>query len=164
MTTIAAVADHNFTELGLGLGETSAALRKVFSEYFEHREQSIVLGWRQALRNRITEVTHQEASEQGWDGYDAEPVTDLARVTACHLVGLLPESSLLPDVVPTPDGEIAFEWDYSKNYFFTVTTNQGSLIYAGILGADRKQYGQEPLGIELPQTIAKILGSYFSKA
>ena len=162
MTTIAAVADHNFTELGFGLGETSAVLRKAFLGYFEHREQSIVLGWRQALRGRVAEVM-QEASEQGWDGYDAEPVTDSAFVTAGLLINLFPESMSRPEVVPTPDGEIAFEWDNSSNHFLTVTTNQDLLIYAGILGMDRRQNGKERIGGKLPEAIASILGSYFSK-
>ncbi len=164
MTTMAAVECGFFLGFSpsLGFGETSNKLDEMFEDFFEHRDQSLFLGWRRELKNSVAEVT-QEASEHGWDGYDAEPVTDLAYLTARRFIDLLAESALLPDVVPAPDGEIAFEWDHSSNCFFTVTTNQGLLVYAGIFGHDRKQYGQEPLGVELPQTIAKILGSYFPK-
>ena len=165
MTTLAVAECGLFPGFSpmLGFGETSNELDKMFEDFIEHQDQSLFLGWRRKLKNSVAEVT-QEASEHGWDGYDAEPVNDLARLTACRFIDLLPESALLPDVVPSSDGEIAFEWDHSSIDSFTVTTNQKLLVYAGIFGHDRKQYGQEPLGVELPQTIAKILGSYFPKA
>jgi hypothetical protein len=162
MTITAAAACPTLADFGPGCSETFYILRSAIFDFRKHRDESIVLGWRQELRNRLVDLI-QEASEPAWDGYHAEPVTDLAIATAHYLISLLPETMPLPDVVPTPDGEIAFEWDHSSNYFFTVTTNQGLLIYAGILGPDRKQYGQEPLNDELPGSIAKILGSYFSK-
>ena len=149
---------------GSGLGGTASVLQKMLADFREHREKSIVLGWRRELQNRVIEVA-REASRHGWDGYDAEPITDLARNTAHCLVGMLPNLRFLPDVVPTLDGEIAFEWDHAKNYFFTVVTNQGSLIYTGIFGVGREQCGEELLGVELPGTVANILRSYFfSKA
>lgn len=162
MTAIAAATPY-ITEVGPGCSETFHTLRAAISAFRKHADESIVLGWRQALRDRLADVL-QEASERGWDGYEAEPIADLAIATARHLIGLLPETLPLPDIVPAPHGEIAFEWDRGRNYLFTITTNQGLLIYAGILGPDRKQYGQEPVGDELPGSIATILGSYLSKA
>ena len=163
MITAAADAMPYMAEIGRGRSETFRTLRNAISDFRKHAEQSIVFGWRQELRDRLADILH-ETSESGWDGYDAEPTSDLAIATAHHIIGLLPETQPLPDIVPASNGEIAFEWDRGHHYLFTITTNHGLLIYAGILGPGRKQYGQEPLGDELPASVTPILESIFSKA
>lgn len=162
MITATADATPYMTEVGPGCSETFRTVQHALSDFRKHAEQSIVLGWRQELRDRLADILH-ETSERGWDGYDARPISDLAIVMARHLIDLLPETQPLPEIVPASDGEIAFEWDRGRHYLFTINTNQGLLIYAGILGPGRKQYGQEPLGDELPASIAPILESIFSK-
>jgi hypothetical protein len=126
-----------------------------------HAEQSVALGWRQTLRDQLADV-HQEASVRGWDGYDAEPITKLALDTARNLIDLMPETMPCPDIVPSPNGEIAFEWDRGNDYLFSIRTHGRLLVYAGLFGADRKQYGQEPIDQELPRPISTILATYFS--
>lgn len=163
MITATADATPYMTEVGPGCSEAFRTLQNAISDFRKHAEQSIVLGWRQELRDRLANIL-LETSERGWDGYDADPTSDLAIATAHYIIGLLPETQPLPDIVPTPNGEIAFEWDRGRHYLFTITTNQGLLSYAGILGPGRKRYGQEPLGDELPASIATTLESIFSKA
>ena len=99
---------------------------------------------------------------RGWDGYDAQPIAERAVDIARYLIDLMPETMPYPEIVPSPNGEIAFEWDRGENYLFSIRTHGGLLVYAGIFGADRKQYGQEPIDQGLPQSIATILATYFS--
>ena len=148
---------------GSGCSEIYHVLQAQLRNAQRHSEQSYVLGWREELRNQLVESV-REGSIEGWDGYGAKSVTPLAIATAEHIINLLPETSLPPDIVPTPSGEIAFEWHCGNDYLFSLVTHQGLLIYAGLLGPERKQHGQEPLGDTLPQTIETILETYFSKS
>jgi hypothetical protein len=143
--------------------ESTVSLQQRKGHSFALAEQSIILGWRQALRDQLADV-FQEASVRGWDGYDAEPIKQSAVDTAQYLIAVMPETIPHPDVVPSPNGEIAFEWDRSKNYVFSIRTHGRLLVYAGIFGTDRKQYGQEPIGQEFPRSISTILATYFSEA
>ena len=117
---------------------------------------------RQQLRSSLAEIV-QETAERGWDGCNAEPLAPLAIATADYVISLLPETRQRPEIVPAPNGEIAFEWNRGENYMFSIATHKGELVYAALLGPHRKQYGQEPLGDELPRPIATILEAHFSK-
>jgi hypothetical protein len=160
-----ALASTTFYPLQIGecFNTASDKLRSVIKDIRWHADQSIVLGWRQALRDQLADACH-EASVQGWDGYNAEPLNGLAIDAAHHLIDLLPETIPRPEVVPSPIGEIAFEWDRGVNYLFSIRTHGGLLVYAGLFGSDRKQYGQEPFGDEIPRSISTILAKYFSEA
>jgi hypothetical protein len=161
-----ALASTTFYPLQIGEcfnREVSDKIRSDIKEIRKHADQSIVLGWRQALRDQLADVCH-EASVQGWDGYNAEPLTGLAFNAAHRLIDLLPEMMIHPEVVPSPNGEIAFEWDRGVNGLFSIRTHGRLLVYAGLFGTDRKQYGQEPFSDELPRSIATILATYFSEA
>ena len=142
---------------------TEGTVSKPAADILSHSEQSIIGDWRQALRDQLADVC-QESSVRGWDGYDAEPITKLAVDTVRNLIDLMPETMPRPDIVPSPNGEIAFEWDRGKDYLFSIRTHGGLLVYAGLFGSDRKQYGQEPIDQELPQPISTILATYFSRA
>jgi len=147
-------------------GTSSTASKQASLQFNEkdllpHEKRSIILGWRQALSDQLADVC-QEASVPGWDGYDAEPIKASAVETARHLIALMPETIPHPDVVPSPNGEIAFEWDRGKDLLFSIRTHGELLVYAGLFGSNRKQHGQEPIDQELPQSISTILATYFS--
>lgn len=146
-----------------GCSEASKKIRIELRQILDHAEQSIVLGWRKELRNRLAEII-PEISERGWDGYAAEPVSTLAILTIDYLIDLLPETAPLPDIVPSTNGEIALEWDRDDEYHFSIRTHKGTLLYAGLFGSESKRHGQERLIDEIPQPIAAILSKYFSRS
>lgn len=146
-----------------GTASTASLLQINEKDILSPEERASTLGWQQALRDQLADVC-QEASVHGWDGYDAEPIKNTAVDTARYLIDLMPETIPLPDIVPSPNGEIAFEWHRGKNYVFSIRTHARLLVYAGLFGTDRKQYGQEPIGQEFPRSISTILAAYFSEA
>jgi hypothetical protein len=149
-------------QLWQGHSATFQSLRSRIKDVLHHNDQSIVLGWRQELRDRLAEIVI-EAAESNWDGYGASCLSESSIWTARYLIDLLPETSPLPDLVPCVDGEISFEWDRGLDHIFSIKTYRGLIVYAGILGRDRQFHGQEPMGDELPLTIRTTLATYFPK-
>lgn len=150
-------------QVGQGRSETFRSLRSSIKDFLRHNDQSIVLGWRQELRDRLAQIII-EASEPNWDGYGANCLSESSIWAARYLIDLLPETSALPDIVPCVDGEICFEWDRGLDCIFSIKTYHGLIVYAGILGKDRKYHGQEPMGDELPFSIRTVLATHFPKA
>ncbi|MBN1607239.1 MAG: hypothetical protein JW940_11445 [Polyangiaceae bacterium] len=55
--------------------------------------------------------------EDNWDTYKGRRVEVLRADAACHLLGLLmSEDTPIPQVVPTPRGNIQFEWHLEDQY------------------------------------------------
>ncbi len=158
--TITASEVPFFWQMGTGISEASNTISIAINEARTHEKKSIVLGWRQGLLNSLGDIS-KECVTKNWDGYQAEPVTSPSVMAATHLIDLLPKTSPLPDLVPTPGGNISFEWDCGKDYLFSFTIQDGKLIFGSILGPERKLHGQEPLGEELPENISSILERFF---
>jgi len=159
----AVASPHSLSwQLSPGRSETFRRLQAAVRKILHDQDKSIVLGWRQELRNRLAEII-DEAREENWDGYGAARLSDVAVSAAHYFIDLLPKTEPLPTVIPSPNGEIAFEWDIGTSGVFTVMTHKGMIVYAGLLGPDRKQHGQEPLGDELPRSIRTILETYFAR-
>ena len=72
----------------------------------------------------------------------------------------LPTTTPVPDVVPEPDGEIAFEWDYGPWRILSVSVGPtGLLSYAALYGRTSKAHGTEKFIDRLPGAIAVLSGS-----
>lgn len=100
---------------------------------------------------------YKEASRPGWDGYDAHPVPPATCAQALAFLKLLPSTALRPEIVPHPDGELAFEWALGTRRVLTVSVDRtGKLSYAALIG-ETKQYGTEFLLDSLPDAIALAL-------
>ena len=72
------------------------------------------------LYQEIYRIYH-EYSEPDWDGYDAIPVSESTFSQAQKLARLLPDGVPLPDVMPEPTGEIAFEWYQDGTHVLVVS-------------------------------------------
>ncbi len=152
---------HYRDQMKDGVSDTSVVLGNAIDNHLRHKMASIYLGWRGELIDRLLDAI-SGLSEPGWDGYGAEQISTDAKVTAYNLILVLPRTTPLPDVVPTPEGEIVFEWDRDDDLSFSVQTHSRSLIFAGLLGPGRKQSGQEPFSQQLPSSIAGVLAEYFT--
>lgn len=95
-----------------------------------------------------------EASQPGWDGYDASPVSGSTVAQALAFLDLLPSALMKPEISAHPDGELAFEWYVGPRWLLTVSINEsGRLSYAGLFGLARV-HGTEWLLDSIPQTVA----------
>lgn len=149
-------------QINEGISSESRAIQDLLRSAKEHASKPVSQGWQTFLKDRVQEVSI-ECAQKGWDGYDANPISKSSKVWALRVIDQLPENVQDPSIVPEPDGELAFEWNLGKDRIFSVTVSGARLIYAGIVGANRRFYGEEKFINELPQSIASTLSNYFLK-
>jgi len=95
------------------------------------------------------------AAQENWDGYGAQAVSPAVCEQAEAFLQALPTTAPVPEVVPEPDGEIAFEWDRGPWRVFSVSVGpSGTLSYAGLYGRKAKVHGTELFMDRLPKPIA----------
>ena len=70
--------------------------------------EPISLNWKDLLVDEILDIA-VSCQKEGWDGYDAAPISSEAVTSAYHLIFSAPDSIRPPEAVPSPDGEIVFE-------------------------------------------------------
>ena len=105
-----------------------------------------------------------ECSEHGWDGYDASPLSENSVLHARNFIDLIPVWAPRPDLVPSPDGWLSFEWRSRTNRMLSVTPENEVLIYAAALGHQHVHYGRvhlEECREKLPTHLTEILSEYF---
>lgn len=145
-----------------GISPESRAIQDLLQIAKEHASKPVTLGWQTVLKDQVQEVSAR-CSKEGWDGYGANPISRSSKLWTLRLIEQLPGNLQEPSIVPEPDGELALEWNLGKDKIFSLTVSGPRLIYAAIIGASRKLYGEEKFVNELPKTITNTLSNYFLK-
>ena len=147
-----------------GVGEDSNQLWETEKKISLHATQPMTSGgWKRLLVDEAIEICI-ECSEPGWDGYDASPLSRDSFLHARSFLDLIPVWAPRPDLVPSPDGWISFEWRSLMNRILSVTPENRILIYAAALGPQNVHYGSvslEEYREKLPPSITRILSEYF---
>ena len=95
--------------------------------------------------------TYSECSVPDWDGYDAIPISENTFSKALKLAQLLPGDLPLPEAMPEPTGEIAFEWYQDKTHVFVISIGEENVIsYAGLFGVHSQTHGSEYFTPQIP--------------
>lgn len=139
----------------------SGKLRDWLKRIHDARGATISAGLRQKLKDEILDV-YSERRIAGWDGYNADPITNEFCGAAIKFVDLLPQCIAEPDVVAEPTGRIGFEWVVGRYKRLSISAANSSIEYAMIIGS-RKRFGEEPFFDEIPNEIEKLLLDHFSK-
>jgi hypothetical protein len=147
-------------KFGAGFSDAFAKLQEAARESRVHASEPLSLGWKRYLRDRALELGSTR-SKEGWDGYDANPISSEAVARTLLLIDLMPEWVPYPELAPSPEGEISFEWYSSREQILSVTPQKGLLVYAAVLGSDHTQYGKVPLLDSWPTDILSILSKHF---
>jgi hypothetical protein len=143
-----------------GVSEESREIRGMISSIASQQRVLASFRWRDSLLDEISQIS-QSCEKQGWDGYDAEPISPDSAVRTAQLINLLPNSIQTPSVVPEPSGDISLEWRADDQKNFSLGVSGQSLVYAGIFGGSTKAYGEERFSRDLPPSVLEILTSYF---
>lgn len=147
-----------------GVGKDSNQLWETEKKVSLHATQPISSGgWKRLLVSEAFEM-YIECSEPGWDGYDASPLSEESFLHARSFIELIPVWAPRPDLVPSPEGWISFEWRSLMNRILSVTPENRVLIYAAALGSQNVHYGRvslEEYREKLPPHITEILSKYF---
>src|SRR4030042_2939942 len=116
----------------------------------EFKEAESIGGPLEIAFESLEQVFH-ECSDENWDGYGAQPLTEDAYYEAKKLLKLLPSYSLpMPEIIPEPDGSIGLEWYKDKRFVYVISVSGNSeLTYAGLFGLN-KTHGTEYFADLLP--------------
>lgn len=99
-----------------------------------------------------------ECLEEGWDGYDARPVSIGAYTDIKSFLQLLPPQYSNPDIVPEPDGGMGLEWANNDTGRFVVSFDgSGTFAYAGIFTDSSTTHGIEVIKDSLPRVIQDFI-------
>ncbi|MCA9421862.1 MAG: hypothetical protein KC592_12650 [Nitrospira sp.] len=127
-----------------------------------HASEPISLGgWKNFLLNEAIEIKN-DCSELGWDGYEANPISEEALQRAKILIEALPDNSPWPELVPSAEGEIAYEWNLGPSRILSVTPYPHLLVWAASLGSNSTRCGKMPFHIldPWPRDVLLILSFY----
>jgi hypothetical protein len=118
------------------------------------------------LRNHLLkeiESIAKEHTQEGWDGYDASPISQDAVKNVISLIMALPDNLLIADVGPDPDGSISLEWSNKTDTFVMNITNDGLLVYAGIYSTPREEIcGEEKWNNVIPEAVLNKIKERFT--
>jgi len=145
-----------------GVSKESQRISEQLSEFWSRQRVLASSAWRDSLLDEISQIS-ESCGQQGWDGYDAEPVTGESALRAAQLIGLLPNGIQAPTAVPEPSGDISLEWRTDNQKHFSLSVSGQSLVYAGIFGGSSRAYGEERFSCVLPPTVVEILTGYFAQ-
>lgn len=135
-----------------GAGDWARQIANLLSEIAKH-ERDRAADWRPLVRMQIKEIS-AECARSNWDGYGADPVSQLAEDNAGRFVDLLPSDLPAPIPVADANGHIALTWDFGRGRILTISIGESnSAAYAGILGNGVRRHGLEPFRDD----VAKVL-------
>jgi len=121
----------------------------------------LLMDWKLVLYNDLEQIA-AECSEPSWDGYGASPISKFAIGLAYTLINLLPDTIKPPELAPSPDGEISFEWYVGKERLLAVTSDGVVFVYAAIMAPGHTQHGRVPVSKFWPEEVLTIINRYFS--
>lgn len=137
-----------------GAGPDSLDLERYYVDVINKLRRSETLGRQNEAIRSLADI-FWECSDEGWDGYDALPISEAAYLEARKFIESLPliSSIPMPEIVPEPNGEIGFEWSKGKRQVFVASVSgNNEIVYAGLFGTNKK-HGVEYFGDSLPSEI-----------
>ena len=145
-----------------GVSAESETLASIHDEF--NYEVSIT-SFGQKMLSPLTDLEEVfiECLDEGWDGYDARPVSIAAYTDALNFLRILPMNYYTPDIVPEPSGGIGLEWISDDNERFVISFDgSGTYAYAGIFLGGSRVRGIESLGHTLPKMLRDFITRLFS--
>lgn len=123
--------------------------------------EPISLGWKDIAINEILDIA-VACSQEDWDGAGSAPISEEATFKALNLIYQAPERIRPPEIVPSSDGEIAFEWHVGRDRILSLVPDAEKLLFAAILGpGNNRESGCKPLARGWPDRVVEILANYF---
>jgi len=134
-----------------GVSDASKNLQKFYKDAIANLRRSVTWNYLSGVLVTLSEI-YQECSEDNWDGYGALPITQETYDEAVRFLNALPSWLPIPEIIPEPDGDIGFEWNFGKNRLLAVNVDGTNRItYAGLLGTGNKAHGTEVFDGSIPQ-------------
>lgn len=130
----------------------------------EQTSEPVYTGWKGLIGDEILDAGIA-CSREGWDGENAVPISAGAVGRALNLIYLAPDTIHPPEVVPSADGEIAFEWRKGRERMIALVPHDDDVIFAAILGPlNNRESACKPLKNGWPLRVTELLLEYFTYA
>ena len=145
-----------------GVSKDSEKINQLFRDLADHRLDSATgqarIGDPQSELLRL----YQICSQANWDGEGAKAINSVTLGEAQRLLDVIPSSIGIPDIIPEPNGSIAFEWRISPGRIYILSlSGRKRLEYAGLLGHGNETHGHWYYGGELPRLAGEHLRELF---
>lgn len=132
-------------------------LREQQQEIREHLLRSYSIGRRVDEVFEDLQAVRRESSQEGWDGYNANPLDRDAYGFALLFLEALPTTAPIPEMSVDSDGEIALDWIFGPRKALTVSIGpRGRCTFAWIYGQSTYR-GTDWIADEIPANIAHAL-------
>ena len=122
------------------------------NNFQEHLKTSITLNREENILQQL-QVIINENNEEGWDGYDACPITNESAQNTYEFLNCLPFSLPFPELLPEPSGEIGMLWEINGNKLAISIDKNNKIFFAGIHSDGTEIYGKVPFNRRLPKEI-----------
>ncbi len=142
-----------------GVSPTSQYLVNAAEQISKHASETITLGWREDLKQQLSEI-QSRCDTNGWDGYEAIPISSKTLWAAIHFLTLLPDYIEMPDIVPEPTDEIGFLWEKREDITLLVSVSPETIVFVELFGSS-KNHGELAFPSRLPTNIERMLLDYF---
>ncbi len=153
---------------GDGYSKEAFLLFAKYNETFQSDSETAESGSYKKFVKLLEELSHirSDCSEEGWDGYNATPVSYAAIIDSAKLIQQLPKDIPAPELVPEPDGSIGLEWYIDQWHVLTLSVKGDAIIvFSGLFGGNDTDHGQKPLTEHLSATLRMHLNRlYFAQS
>jgi len=140
----------------IGFGSVFNTLKQFYDDAISEWRKAETLGRLSEFLHSIDEL-YGECSTEGWDGYDALPITEDTCEEAKRFIKSLPINFPMPEIVPEPNGGIGLEWSKGNRLIFVASVSgKNEIVYAGLYGMN-KSHGTEYFIDTLPPAIIENL-------
>lgn len=154
MSTLVAAPALYTAASSSGVSAEAQAFQEATSAEQEDEERSFVLFGRKAAAISEIWALANECGETGWDGEDADPVSEIAAHTASDFIRALPNDVPLPEFAPEPDGSVSLDWIQNRSRILSLSVGPSSrLAYAWLDGEDRGHAVARFDGVTVPARI-----------
>lgn len=124
-----------------------------FSSFYD----AVTLSSSIEIVDEILSEIYDECNIAGWDGYDADPVSEKAITNANKLLRMLPSNIPIPRIVPEPSGGITLRWKRGRVRTLVIAVYDHEMIdFAAVIGIEHR-HGRTGFNDFLPRAIPALL-------
>jgi len=146
----------------VSFGVTDAAIKwfNKFQSDTDSRTRSVTAPIRKIedILSDIIEI-QEECSTDDWDDEGAKAISISALLEAMQFIRLLPVHLKLPDVVPSANGAINFEWRKGDYICNVELSGASEIVYSAYFSEVNRDYGMKPYIGKIPNKVTELIES-----